>query len=410
MATINQFSPQPSPTVDKAQFSDLQSAKRCQTHWTNQSNNLLPWVLRFELGGFSAQIAALPKNNGKSYQAGIHVSMFGKMYTYAIDSGSARLVRLLLEYGAQPDMMYGDCNIGDQGRLDIARLLLARGADIEHVDNDGYSVLSYLWVVDRPMERSVDFMRLCLANDSSEVNACDSRGWSPFQRAAAIGATEDVDAFLRLGASLDLRAEWYGWTALFFATSHDNVETFQTIVQHSPANVYESLDGDGWTLLHCCIYFGAPRVMRMVLQNGVDVNQLTHPAPLPEDPELSYRELTPSDIALYIGPNRYQMFMEALAETERDMELKGHEDIFWDTALDTSYEDHGEAESHRLIYGAEDIDDDRWTLLHWASYNGSSKVKELLLLKGADPEHLDAITLEENPTLLTTSPFDDILA
>ncbi|KAL9003781.1 MAG: hypothetical protein Q9188_003361 [Gyalolechia gomerana] len=247
-------------------------------------------------------------------------------------------------------------------------------------------------------------MRLCLANEFSEVNACHSRGWSAFQRAAAIGTPEDVDAFLPHGASLDLRAEWYGWTALFFAAPHDNVETFQMIVRSSPTDVYESLDGDGWTLLHCCIYFGAPRVMRLVLQNGIDVNQLTHPAPLPEDPELSYRLLTPSDIAVYIGPNRYEMFMEALAETGRDVDLEGNKDIYWDTTPNALHEDSEGAGRPRPIYGAEDVDDDRWTLLHWASYNGSSKVKNLFLLKGVDPEHMDAITLEENPTLLATSP------
>ena len=293
-----------------------------------------------------------------------------------------------------------------RGHSDIARILLTKGADIEHVDSDGYSVLSYLWVVDRPLEKSGDFMRLCLANEFAEINACDSRGWSAFHRAAAIGTSEDVEAFLRLGAALDLRAEWYGWTALFFAASHDNVATFQTIVRHSSADVYESLDGDGWTLLHCCIYFGAPRVMRLVLQNSVAVNQLTHPAPLPEDPELSYRELTPSDIALYIGPNRYQMFMEALSETGRDVDLEGNQDIFWDAHSDPPRENTEGADVPRPIYCAEDVDDDRWTLLHWASYNGSPKVKRLLLLKGADPEHVDAITLEENPTLLTVSPFE----
>ena len=292
-----------------------------------------------------------------------------------------------------------------RGHIDIARLLITRGADIEHVDSDGYSVLSYLWVVDKPLEKSADFMRLCLADEFSEVNTCDSRGWSAFHRAAAIGTSEDIEAFLQLGASLNLRAEWYGWTALFFAASHDNVETFQTIVRHSAANVYQSLDGDGWTLLHCCIYFGAPYVMRMVLQNGIDVNQLTHPAPLPEDPELSYRELTPSDIALYIGPNRYQMFMEALAETGRDMDLEDNKDIFWDIAPDTLRENSEGAVESRLIYGLEDTDD-KWTLLHWASYNGSPKVKRLLLLKGVDPEHLDAIVLEDNRTSLPTSPFE----
>jgi ankyrin repeat protein len=142
--------------------------------------------------------------------------------------------------------------------------------------------------------------------------------------------------------------------------------------------------------------------MKMVLQNGVDINQKTQPAPLPEDPELSYRELTASDIAVYIGPNRYQMFIASLAEAGRDTDLEGHRDVFWDALNENSSEERSDSSP---IYGAEDVDD-RWTLLHWASYNGSLKVKKLLLLKGADPEHLDAIELEDNPTLLPTSPFE----
>lgn len=289
-------------------------------------------------------------------------------------------------------------------------MLLTRGADIEHVDSDGYTVLSYWWIIDKKSEMSIDFMRLCLGSGFSEVNSCDSRGWTAFHRAAAVGTPEDVEAFLRLGASLDLRAEWYGWTALFFAASHDNIEAFQSIIRHSRSDAYESLDGDGWTLLHCCVYFGAPQVMRLVLQNGVDLNQKTNPAPLPEDPELSYKELTASGIALYIGPNRYQMFIDALADTGRESDLKD-DDIFWDAddakarLSDMPLDDGEGMATLNPIYGAEDVDD-KWTLLHWASYNGSPKVRRLLLLKGADPEHLEAITLKENPTLLPTSPFE----
>jgi hypothetical protein len=149
--------------------------------------------------------------------------------------------------------------------------------------------------------------------------------------------------------------------------------------------------------------------MQILLQSGVDVNQKTLPAPLPEDPELSYRELTASDIAIYVGPNRYQMFIDALVVAGRDMDLEGGDDMFWD-AMDSARAENtvdgiNEGTS-KPIYGAEDVDDDKWTLLHWASYNGSAKVKRLLLLKGADPEHLDAISLENNPTVLPTSPFD----
>jgi ankyrin repeat protein len=159
-----------------------------------------------------------------------------------------------------------------RGRLDTARAHLMKGADIEHVDEDGYSVLSFLWVIDKSLVNARDFMRLWLTNEFSGVNSCDSRGRSAFRRAAPIGAAEDVEAFLQLGGSLDLRADWYGLTALFFATPYDNMATFQALVRRSPGDVYESLDGDGWTLLHCCVYFGATSAMRELLRKVVDVN------------------------------------------------------------------------------------------------------------------------------------------
>ena len=38
--------------------------------------------------------------------------------------------------------------------------LLTRGAKIEYVDSNGYSVLSYLWIFDKSLEISMGFMRL----------------------------------------------------------------------------------------------------------------------------------------------------------------------------------------------------------------------------------------------------------
>ncbi|KAJ5175412.1 ankyrin [Penicillium canariense] len=481
MAIVNQPSPHSQHALIQVQLSEVQTMPRPSSQVIrNNPAKTGPRTASFERWGISTRIFTTSKEKGTSYQAGVHVSLFGKMYSvqvqmslpefslyptmnvrntvsansrmaiacksgdfdrarqllasgaargndvtpsgwpmldYAIESGSSKLVRLLLDHGAEPDLTYGEHNMTAlqssflRGDLTIARVLLSQGADIEHVDSDGYSVLSYLWVNDGRVDNSAEFMRLCRTNSFSEVNACDNRGWMPLHRAAAVGTPEDVEEFMRLGASLDLRADWYGWTALFFAASHDNIKTFQTIIQHSGADAFHSLDGDGWNLLHCCTYFGAPRVMRLVLQSGIDVNQKSLPAPLPEDPDLSYKELTASDIAIYMGPNRYKMFMDVLADTGRDVELEGSDDFFWDAANvntgsgDVSNEEKDEMGKLLTMYGAEDFDD-RWALLHWASYNGSPKVQRLLLLRGAAPEHLEAIMMDDNQTILPTSPFE----
>lgn len=97
----------------------------------------------------------------------------------------------------------------------------------------------------------------CQRSSLKSTHATAEVGRAFQQATAIIGTAGDINAFLKLGASLDMRAKWYGWSVLSFAASHHNVETFQAIVRQSPPDVYESLDGDGWTLLHCCIYFGA---------------------------------------------------------------------------------------------------------------------------------------------------------
>src|SRR5262249_53919353 len=126
------------------------------------------------------------------------------------------------------------------------------------------------------------------------------------------------------------------------------------------------------------------------------------------DPELRHGELTAVDIARYMGPGRYHMLMEALMETGR-MERVERYETSWeasDFAIltgNTQY-NSGAMQLPRAIYGAADLMDG-YNLLHWASYNGSPKVRKLLLMRGADPEHLGAIEMEEPPTKWLMRPM-----
>ncbi|PSK60515.1 Palmitoyltransferase akr1 [Elsinoe australis] len=327
---------------------------------------------------------------------------------YAIQGASSRIVQLLLDSGSDPNLTYDQSSMSPlqsafmRGRLDIARHLINAGADIDHVDQDGFSALSYLWVVDEPLQNSANFLRLCSTNSFEAVNSADSRGWSPLHRAAAIGTSEDIDEFIRLGASIDMRTQWYGWTPLFFAASHDNVATFEALLSRTVIDVCNYLDGDGWNLLHCAVYFGAPRVIRVLLQSGIDINSLTRPAPMLEDPELAYLELTARDLAIYMGPERYKMYADALSDTGFAWVVEDWSDVFWDAdaspSLSTISSSQSITSSTSSVYGAEDVDD-QWTILHWASYCGSEKIMRLLLMKGADPKYTAGITAYLPPSL-----------
>ena len=193
MTVFSQSNPQSTPAVVQAQFSEIKSGANQSTHVITKPTKLKPRTARFDRWGFSAQLVTLSGDQGTRYQAAIHISFFGRMYSvqlqtsclgstfypilrvrnivptdsemtiackmgdfdcarklltsgsahggdftasgwpmldvsvqhspctqyasimtynkYAIESGSARLVRLLLEHGAEPDMAYGEHNM-----------------------------------------------------------------------------------------------------------------------------------------------------------------------------------------------------------------------------------------------------------------------------------------------------------
>lgn len=81
MAVINQSSPQSLPSVVQAQLSKIKPMSKQSTQVISKPTKLLPWTVRFDRWGFSAHVLALPKDKGKSYQAALHISLLGKMYT-----------------------------------------------------------------------------------------------------------------------------------------------------------------------------------------------------------------------------------------------------------------------------------------------------------------------------------------
>lgn len=77
MTVINQSSPQPSPV----HLSETRPMSKQSTQVISNPTKLLPRTVRFDRGGISAQIVVLPRGKGKSYQAAVQISLFGKMYT-----------------------------------------------------------------------------------------------------------------------------------------------------------------------------------------------------------------------------------------------------------------------------------------------------------------------------------------
>lgn len=81
MAVIGQSSPQSMPSVVQAQFSEIGPTTKQSTQVITKPAKPLLWTVRSNRWGFSAQVVAIPKEEGTSYRTAVHMSLFGKMYS-----------------------------------------------------------------------------------------------------------------------------------------------------------------------------------------------------------------------------------------------------------------------------------------------------------------------------------------
>ena len=139
---------------------------------------------------------------------------------YAVGSGDAELVRLLVRAGAEVDaaneqgmtpLMYAAM----LDALPIVQALLHAGADSAARDADGYSAFMYAAVYASP-----EAIRLLHPTaPEGEVNACSAQGWTLLSQAVMGNASDAVQLLLDLGARVNDLGK-LGRTALICAVSH----------------------------------------------------------------------------------------------------------------------------------------------------------------------------------------------
>ncbi len=163
MAVINQSSSELLPSVVQAQLSEIKPMSKQSTQVISKPTKLLPWTVRFDRWGILAQVVVLPKDKGKSYQAAVHISLLGKMYTVQLQMSCPDFSfdRMLHVRNIVPtdSAMSVACRTGD---FDSARRLLASGA--AHGSDITLAGWPMLYV-------SVEFLciEICNANDTGSM-------------------------------------------------------------------------------------------------------------------------------------------------------------------------------------------------------------------------------------------------
>jgi len=215
------------------------------------------------------------ENGGKACQTALYL---------ALSCGYTGVVRTLIDHNAD---LIAQCDDWDDhrkemvkwtplhvasknGRLEIARILLENGADVNY---QGDRCRSPLNIASRC--GYADFVRLLL-NHGADLNASDERGQAALHKAAFTGQNLIVKLLLGRGANVD-SPYMGGWTPLLFAAKAGHLEVVQLLLNHG-ADVkvqYEEERYKLWITLHIAIWNEHPQVVKALLEHGADPHART---------------------------------------------------------------------------------------------------------------------------------------
>ena len=195
----------------------------------------------------------------------------GAQFAVAIENDDLDAVKALVEAGSSPDtpIDYGESRWSAlmkaswDGTLEIARFLIARGADVNFANGEGETALH------QALGREQTELVALLLGHGARTDAVDTRGFWPIHKAAAAGNVEILG--LLAGAKSALEPELYGLTPLMFAVSSGKPEAVRALVAAGAKVNYASREGNaGQTALYSAIQTGDLAMARLLLELGAD--------------------------------------------------------------------------------------------------------------------------------------------
>ncbi|KAF2448525.1 ankyrin [Karstenula rhodostoma CBS 690.94] len=181
------------------------------------------------------------------------------LVSVAIQSGSTRLIRFLIEAGA-PVQSY-DSLLQWTSWVNSNPLTEDNFSEQHGGDN-----LTLLESSSAPKE---SMGKRCISKDVY--------GWAVLHRAAAWGTADDVNILLRFGTMQSLRSRRLSWTPLICAVAHKNIETLQALCNpRIERGICEEQDLRGWDLLHIAVGYVNLEAVPYLLEKGVDPEAQAH--------------------------------------------------------------------------------------------------------------------------------------
>lgn len=302
------------------------------------------------------------------------------------------MTRLLLEEGARVNAKNDEGRTAlhwavQEGQEAVAKVLIEAGADVNAADENGFTPLHAA-----SLKGLAGIVRLLLAN-AARADVEDVDGWMPLH--AAVLRKHDAVVGLLVGRRKDgpeivaqttellqdgvVRTMWdekaqeksAGSTVvsgLRYAANTGNAEMVLALLENG-ADIDAEDDVGGSTALTVAASLCYPDIMQLLLQNGVAINKPDRKGWT----ALHYAAYSEEGLDL----------VKLLLENGADIEAKVHR---WTPLLLAGKHWRPESATYLATRGAnvnvEDYHGRR--ILHWAAWNNSTKLAQLLLDRGAD--------------------------
>ncbi len=198
----------------------------------------------------------------------------GAKFAVAIERDDLDAIKALLDSGLAADtpIDYGEnswtplMKAAWDGTTEIARLLVARGADVNAKSGDGTTALHQAG-----SNEHLAIVRLLLES-KADPNRVNSYGQTVLSNAAAAGNAELVELLMRHGAKPEVTGMTL--TPLMFAAFAGNGDLVGLLVRLG-AKVDFALPESGQTALLSAIYAGKPEIVKQLIGLKADVNTRT---------------------------------------------------------------------------------------------------------------------------------------